>query len=442
MSEIRLHPRLRADDRAALDRVHDLRGLSQWRARASGRHARLAGLEVALDLHPGLRSAFLSALPRLGLLVDRLQAEHPDGVPLLLPERSAQVELSRAAMAGLGAHLLLGTLPPADDLHPEQPYNTLDRVLGDSLPSTVAKLCAWLQWLAQAVDQPPAGRLALERRCVPPPSADAWAACQRPLPPVRLVEDRGIELAHGCTQVDFANRFPGGGVLGRGNVQEELRFAMSPELLASTLLCPAMGPDEAILVHGAGHLARIEGYGGSARYAGPTSSPGPVGLDGTPQVEVLVLDAVAFLDGGDLARQLGLEFRLREAGKAWVGFAPSRWLGPAPIATGNWGCGVFGGHLPLKACLQWLAAGWHGRELHYHPFGDPRLGDLQGFVAAARAESWTVGRLWRAMDQVARQVEASRARPQGQGCALPDGRSFYEAVFSEAVRDADGRPRR
>ena len=34
-----------------------------------------------------------------------------------------------------------------------------------------------------------------------------------------------------CIQVDFANRFLGGGVLGLGSVQEEIHFAKHPELL-------------------------------------------------------------------------------------------------------------------------------------------------------------------------------------------------------------------
>ena len=36
-------------------------------------------------------------------------------------------------------------------------------------------------------------------------------------------------------QVDFANEYVGGGVLGRGAVQEELFFLQHPELIASRI---------------------------------------------------------------------------------------------------------------------------------------------------------------------------------------------------------------
>jgi hypothetical protein len=44
----------------------------------------------------------------------------------------------------------------------------------------------------------------------------------------------------GMLQVDFANKSIGGGVIGWGSVQEEIRFMISPELLVSCLLCEVM----------------------------------------------------------------------------------------------------------------------------------------------------------------------------------------------------------
>merc|ERR1712080_419472 len=46
------------------------------------------------------------------------------------------------------------------------------------------------------------------------------------------------------------------------------------------------------------------------------------------------------------------------------------------FATGNWGCGVFGGDPQLKSLIQWLAASAMGREMVYHPFGGARVTDL------------------------------------------------------------------
>lgn len=45
-----------------------------------------------------------------------------------------------------------------------------------------------------------------------------------------------------------------------------------------------------------------------------------------------------------------------------------------PLATGNWGCGVFGGDPQLKAVLQWVAASAAGcPAMVYHTFGDKRV---------------------------------------------------------------------
>jgi poly(ADP-ribose) glycohydrolase len=53
-----------------------------------------------------------------------------------------------------------------------------------------------------------------------------------------------------------------------------------------------------------------------------------------------------------------------------------RTQGRMPIATGNWGCGVFGGDIFLKALLQSLAATVADRpRLDYYTVGDAGLTD-------------------------------------------------------------------
>ena len=45
-----------------------------------------------------------------------------------------------------------------------------------------------------------------------------------------------------------------------------------------------------------------------------------------------------------------------------------------PVATGNWGCGVFGGDPQLKAMIQWVAVSAAGRpKMMYFPFNDKRV---------------------------------------------------------------------
>lgn len=51
-------------------------------------------------------------------------------------------------------------------------------------------------------------------------------------------------------QVDFANKFVGGGILGQGCVQEEIRFAICPELIVSCLFTECFDRHEALIVTG------------------------------------------------------------------------------------------------------------------------------------------------------------------------------------------------
>ena len=91
----------------------------------------------------------------------------------------------------------------------------------------------------------------------------------------------------------------------------------------------------------------------------------------------------------------------------------------APFATGNWGCGVFGGDARLKALLQWMAASRARRDVLYYPFGDPKIEGLRETADRLLARRTTVGELARAL--------------AGKGAALADGRAF-DVVLAELAR--------
>ena len=63
----------------------------------------------------------------------------------------------------------------------------------------------------------------------------------------------------------------GGGVLGRGCVQEEIRFAISPELFLSRILCEALLPQEAVIINGTLTYSNYSGYADSFTFAGPAA---------------------------------------------------------------------------------------------------------------------------------------------------------------------------
>lgn len=51
-------------------------------------------------------------------------------------------------------------------------------------------------------------------------------------------------------QVDFANKYMGGGVLGMGAVQEELRFLICPEMIVTRLFTECLEKNESLIMKG------------------------------------------------------------------------------------------------------------------------------------------------------------------------------------------------
>ena len=115
-------------------------------------------------------------------------------------------------------------------------------------------------------------------------SLPKWADSSKGLIPMHITASKKIEEIDCVLQVDFANRYivsrlngfvvtmllsrQGGGVLSSGCVQEEIRFAICPEMLVSLLLCEAMEPDECIYLIGCEQYSSYEGYSRTFRFSG------------------------------------------------------------------------------------------------------------------------------------------------------------------------------
>lgn len=84
---------------------------------------------------------------------------------------------------------------------------------------------------------------------------------------------------------------------------------------------------------------------------------------------------------------------LREIVKAYSGFSvPSIILDlkvdsvfGKSIATGNWGCGAFGGNAKLKFILQWIAASLAKRDLVYCTFKSREVDGIERVINGAKS---------------------------------------------------------
>lgn len=176
---------------------------------------------------------------------------------------------------------------------------------------------------------------------------------------------------------------------------------VNPECLVSMLFCEAMHKDEAILITGAERFSSYAGYGGGFTHCGSFVDPNPVDSRGRCVVSIVAIDAIpaAWLPGG-AHYQFKDEAILRELGKAFCGFSfevtgDSVADGRVPLATGNWGCGAFGGNKELKTLVQWMATSQAGRDITYYTFRDRKLGERQEEVVGKCLEAKiTVGRLF------------------------------------------------
>ena len=65
------------------------------------------------------------------------------------------------------------------------------------------------------------------------------------------------------------------------------------------------------------------------------------------------------------------------------------------MATGNWGCGAFGGDPQLKSLLQLMAASENDRDVLYFTFGDEELRDeIYSMYQLLTNANITVGKLY------------------------------------------------
>ncbi|XP_069104983.1 uro-adherence factor A-like [Argopecten irradians] len=169
------------------------------------------------------------------------------------------------------------------------------------------------------------------------PTMDSWLNCDLSLCPLKVYEDGVIEDA-GCqaVEVDFANKYIGGGVLGRGRVQEEIRFTVCPELIGSMLFMEYMDENEAIIIKGFEQFSATQGYAGSLLYAGPYSDPATRDEKGDLMTTLCAIDAVSYRN--QQHSQYSDYMFIRDINKAYVGFSarclrgvtPPRETGMAP----------------------------------------------------------------------------------------------------------------
>uniref|UniRef100_A0A6B2L8A4 PARG catalytic Macro domain-containing protein n=1 Tax=Arcella intermedia TaxID=1963864 RepID=A0A6B2L8A4_9EUKA len=193
---------------------------------------------------------------------------------------------------------------------------------------------------------------------------------------------KGIEDFRDCIQVNFADPMPGGTLPSAVGdiVQEEILFLIYPELFVTCLLVPKLGDRESLAVHGLHRISNYEGYQTTFKWTG-------MFFDDSNEITIIFMDALigGATDKKTLDRQLN---------KAFIAFSVTD---SKPIATGNWGCGAFGGSFHQTAIIQLMAAAQAGVTLKYTTFSSKYMQGFELFYLSMIKNKITVKEMYTAL---------------------------------------------
>lgn len=319
---------------------------------------------------------FSTTFPFIASIASEFYSIFEEPVKPLKKQKNEEVTLSKLQCACILANAFLCTF---SDIRPSSmcSINFITLYRGDGKKpygSKVAKLKMILYYFSRLAkyQSNPEERITFKREVVL--DFPDWSKCKETLTTVVAhtegrIEDEGKD----SIQIDFANKFIGGGVLNYGCVQEEIRFCISPECLVSRYLCESLSDNESLLIIGTERYSKYSGYASSTQFSGPYEDSSEIDEKYRRKSVISAIDAIHFYKP-DIQFQPKLIYR--EINKAYVGFLcrdDCNYIKQMDIATGNWGCGAFKGDKSLKFFIQLVAATLSKRKLVYYTFGDEQL---------------------------------------------------------------------
>ncbi|KAM4032091.1 poly(ADP-ribose) glycohydrolase isoform 1-T1 [Anomaloglossus baeobatrachus] len=359
---------------------------------------------------------FRSILPEMTLLALKLPKLCTQPIPLLKKKMNHSITLSQEQISCLLANAFFCTFPRRNSRKSEYssyPDINFNRLFEGRNPKKAEKLKTLFCYFRNVTEKPPTGLVTFTRQCIT--RFPEWEKSTKKLRKLHITCEGTIEgNGHGMLQVDFANRFVGGGVTNSGLVQEEIRFIINPELIAARLFTEELDSNECLIITGTEQYSQYKGYADSYRWEKAHKDEAPRDSWQRRTTEIVAIDAFHFRSHID---QFTPDKIRRELNKAYCGFfrdgIPPEEL--SAVATGNWGCGAFGGDSRLKALIQLLAAAETGRDVVYFTFGDKELmEDVYKIHDYLIERDQTVGDIYRLLHRYYNEVckNCSTSRPE------------------------------
>ncbi|XP_027845284.2 poly(ADP-ribose) glycohydrolase [Aphis gossypii] len=347
---------------------------------------------------------FINLLPKIIKLALQLPTLVTKPIPLLKQTHNHSISLSQMQIACLLANAFLCTFPHRNvssskseySEYPHINFNGLFQLMVTSsadhyLYEKLKCIICYFKKVTSA-NSVLNGIVTYSRRRLPSGDLPYWLQSTKKLTNLYITSDGTIEdNGDGMLQVDFANKFIGGGVLGHGSVQEEIRFLICPELLLSQLFSEKMLHTEAIIITGVERFSDYSGYADSFVWKGVHLDVTPVDENNRRYTTVVAIDALYYSDPKTQFKTKNLR---RELHKSFAGFSWGQGseCSNVAIATGNWGCGAFRGDSHLKSLLQLMSAAQANRDVAYFTFGDTKLLDsIYSMHTFLKSQDITVG---------------------------------------------------
>ncbi|XP_064610813.1 poly(ADP-ribose) glycohydrolase-like [Liolophura sinensis] len=319
---------------------------------------------------------FKTTVKKMAMLALRLPNICTQPIPMLKKGKTHSITLSQLQISCLLANAFFCTFPRRNAHGRNSEYSSYPDINFNSLfaghsSRKVEKLKCILAYFTRVTDCEPDGTVTFTRQALQ--HLPDWAESRTQLTKLHVATDKKIEDdGEGMLQVDFANKFIGGGALSRGLVQEEIRFMICPEMIVSRLFTEVLEKNECLIMTGCERYSNYTGYSDSFSWSSDHIDQTERDEWGRRRTEVVAIDAMVIRNYSDQFKAWCVK---REMDKAYCGFynphipASSR----SAVCTGNWGCGAFGGEKQLKALIQLMAAAEAGRDVCYFTFHDVEL---------------------------------------------------------------------
>lgn len=347
------------------------------------------------------REFFTTVLPGMIRYCLRLPDIVTRPLPILKQQSNDAIVLSQQQIASLLANMFFCTFPHKQANSKLNNGLDFSQLFTSTEDTCLEKLKCILNYFHRVVTHEPNGMVTFERK-----SGQKWPDWSKSKKSILLpelnangnMEDDGV----GMLMVDFASKYVGSGVLTRAANQHEILFALHPELMASILFTELLDDNETLEVVGIERYNTCTGYGQTFKWESDESDTTERDETRRRKRMIVAMDAKEFGQNHDVKSvQCKTQNLQRELNKAYCGFRsgelshPSKKCPLESVATGNWGCGYFGGDPRLKFLIQLMSASEIDRKLVYFTVKNEKLAhDMECMARSLVNKRVTVGRLY------------------------------------------------